>query len=123
MTRDAGFAVSTDRPEVVRRIGLLGCGRIGRLHADILLPSIAGFELVAVADVVPRRRPRVSPRPPARVSRAIEDLLAADDIDTVAICTSTDTHVDLVVAGRGGRQGDLLREAGQPRPTPWSIRR
>jgi len=50
MTRDAGFAVSTDRPEVVRRIGLLGCGRIGRLHAS-LLTELAGFELVAVADV------------------------------------------------------------------------
>lgn len=95
MTRDAGFAVSTDRPEVVRRIGLLGCGRIGRLHAS-LLTELAGFELVAVADVAEAAAAGVAESTGARVE-SIDGLLAADDIDTVAICTSTDTHVDLVL--------------------------
>ena len=52
-TRDAGFSTSTEAPVQVRRIGVLGCGRIGRLHAQILAGDIPGFELVAVADVVP----------------------------------------------------------------------
>ena len=94
MTRDAGFTVAVEEVAVVRRIGVLGCGRIGRMHADILA-EMAGFELVAVADVVPAAAEGVAARTGARVS-SIEDLLAADDIDTVAICTSTDTHVDLV---------------------------
>ncbi len=34
------------------------------------------------------------------------------DVDAVAICSSTDTHVDLIVAARGSGQADLLREAG-----------
>ncbi len=94
-TRDAGFSTSTEAPVQVRRIGVLGCGRIGRLHAQILSGDIPGFELVAVADVVPAAAEGVAAATGARVS-SIEDLLAADDIDTIAICTSTDTHVDLV---------------------------
>lgn len=101
-TRDAGFTVTTQTVEVVRRVGLLGCGRIGRLHAD-LLAELAGFELVAVADLVPAAAEGVAARTGARVS-TIEEVLAADDIDTVAICTSTDTHVDLVIAAaRAGK--------------------
>lgn len=96
-TRDAGFTVVTEEVKVVRRIGLIGCGRIGRMHADLLAGEIPGFELVAVADVVPDAAEGVATRTGARVS-TIEALLAADDVDTVAICTSTDTHVDLIVA-------------------------
>ncbi len=95
MTRDAGFEVASTDVAAVRRIGVLGCGRIGRMHADILA-ELPGFDLVAVADVVAEAAAAVAARTGARVS-TIEDLIAADDIDTVAICTSTDTHVDLVL--------------------------
>jgi myo-inositol 2-dehydrogenase/D-chiro-inositol 1-dehydrogenase len=94
--RDAGFAVTTDKTTVVRRIGVLGCGRIGRMHADILAAQVPGFEVVAVADVVPAAAEAVAAATGARVS-AIDELIGAEDIDTVAICTSTDTHVELVV--------------------------
>ena len=34
----------------------------------------------------------------------VEELLAADDVDAVAICSSTDTHADLIVAAaRAGK--------------------
>ncbi|MBK6885215.1 MAG: inositol 2-dehydrogenase [Tetrasphaera sp.] len=95
--RDAGFAVDSGPAPTTRRIGILGCGRIGRLHAGLLAGEIPGFELVAVADVVPAAAEGVAATTGARVS-TIEDLLGADDIDTVGICTSTDTHVDLLVA-------------------------
>ncbi len=94
--RDAGFSVTTDEVEVTRRIGVLGCGRIGRLHADILAAT-PGFELVAVADVIASAAEGVAAITGSRVL-GIEELIAAEDIDTVAICTSTDTHVDLVIA-------------------------
>ncbi|MBP6997297.1 MAG: inositol 2-dehydrogenase [Phycicoccus sp.] len=96
-TKDAGFTVKTQEVSVVRRIGVLGCGRIGRMHADLLAREIPGFELVAVADLVPEAAQSVASATGARVE-TIESLLGATDIDTVAICTSTDTHVDLVVA-------------------------
>ena len=93
---------------------MLGCGRIGRLHAQILSGDIPGFELVAVADVVPAAAEGVAAATGARVS-SIEDLLAADDIDTIAICTSTDTHVEDVYQ----RQPPRRRP---PRPPPPSSR-
>ncbi len=94
--KDAGFVVTVEEVTDVRRIGVLGCGRIGRMHAELLAREIPGFELVAVADVVPAAAEGVATATGARVS-SIDDLLTADDIDTVAICTSTDTHVDLIV--------------------------
>lgn len=95
--RDAGFAVGTAAPIETRRIGLLGCGRIGRLHAQLVAGEIPGLGLAAVADVVPAAAEAVSATYGAPV-RTIEEVLASDDVDAVAICTSTDTHVDLVVA-------------------------
>ncbi|MFT4008632.1 MAG: inositol 2-dehydrogenase [Nocardioidaceae bacterium] len=97
MTRDAGFGVAA-RPDVeIRRIGLVGCGRIGRMHAGLVAREIPGLELAAVADAIPAAAEGVSDTFGAPV-RSIEDLLAADDVDAVAICSSTDTHADLVVA-------------------------
>jgi myo-inositol 2-dehydrogenase/D-chiro-inositol 1-dehydrogenase len=96
---DAGFAVDKAPALTVRRIGVLGCGRIGRMHAE-LLAEVDGWELVAVADVVPAAAEGVASKTGASI-RSIEEILSADDIDTVAICTSTDTHVELIVAAAG----------------------
>jgi myo-inositol 2-dehydrogenase/D-chiro-inositol 1-dehydrogenase len=97
VTRDAGFAVETGPEVPIRRIGVLGCGRIGRMHAGLLAREVPGYVVAALADAVPAAAEGVSAATGAPV-RTIEELLASDDVDTVAICTSTDTHVDLVVA-------------------------
>ena len=119
---DAGFAVDTGPELPTRRIGVIGCGRIGRMHASLLAREVPGYVVAAVADAVPAAAEGVSAAIGAPV-RSIEELLASDDVDTVAICSSTDTHVDLVIAAARGRQGDLLREAGQPRPRARSTAR
>jgi myo-inositol 2-dehydrogenase/D-chiro-inositol 1-dehydrogenase len=95
--RDAGFALSTEPEPEIRRIGLIGCGRIGRLHAGLIVNDIPGLTLAAVSDAVPAAAANVSAQLGAPV-RSIEDMLASDDVDAVAICSSTDTHVDLIVA-------------------------
>jgi len=94
---DAGFAVATGPELETRRVGVIGCGRIGRLHASLLAQEIPGFLVAGVADAAPAAAIDVSESIGAPVL-TIEQVLAADDIDTVAICSSTDTHVDLVVA-------------------------
>lgn len=94
-TRDAGFAVPHDEVQQ-RRIGVVGCGRIGRMHAG-LLGETPGFTVAGVADAVPAAAEGVSASTGAPVM-TIEALLASPEVDTVAICSSTDTHVDLVVA-------------------------
>ncbi len=66
------------------------------MHADLML-ELEGWELVAVADAVSAAAEGVAAKTGAQV-RSIEALLAAEDVDTVAICSSTDTHVDLIIA-------------------------
>lgn len=95
--KDAGFAVDAGPEVAVRSIGVIGCGRIGRMHASMLAAEIRGFDLAAVADAVPAAAEGVAAATGSRVA-TIQDLLADASVDTVAICSSTDTHVDLIVA-------------------------
>ncbi len=100
-TRDAGFSVEQDEV-AVRRVGVVGCGRIGRMHAGILA-EMPGYVVAGLADAVPAAAQAVSASTGAPVL-TIEELLASDDIDTVAICSSTDTHADLLVgAAQAGK--------------------
>ena len=58
---DAGFAVDDrDRSCRPRRIGVIGCGRIGRMHASLLAREVPGFVVAAVADAVPAAAEGVS---------------------------------------------------------------
>jgi myo-inositol 2-dehydrogenase/D-chiro-inositol 1-dehydrogenase len=67
------------------------------MHADLIAREIPGLQLSAVADAVPVAAEGVSTSHGVP-ARSIDEVLAADDVDAVAICTSTDTHVDLIVA-------------------------
>jgi myo-inositol 2-dehydrogenase/D-chiro-inositol 1-dehydrogenase len=76
------------------RFGLLGAGRIGKVHARAIGGN-ADAKLVAVADAVPEAAKAISAGYGAEV-RTIDKIAAARDIDAVAICTPTDTHADLI---------------------------
>ena len=76
------------------RFGLLGAGRIGKVHARAIAGT-AGARLVAVADVVAPAAEAIAGLYGAEV-RSIEAIEAAGDVDAVVICTPTDTHADLI---------------------------
>ncbi len=78
------------------RMGVAGVGRIGRMHAAILARQIPGATVVAVADVVPEAAATVAHELQV-AAMGVEELLSSPDVDAVAICTSSDTHVELVV--------------------------
>jgi myo-inositol 2-dehydrogenase/D-chiro-inositol 1-dehydrogenase len=78
------------------RIGVAGVGRIGRMHAAILARAIPRATVVAVADVDESSAWQVSADLQVE-ARSVEELIASPDVDAVAICTSSDTHVDLIV--------------------------
>ncbi len=80
------------------RIGLLGAGRIGRMHADLICHRIDGISITAVYDPDRTAATNLGERVGARVTSSSSSLICADDVDAVAICTSTDLHVDLLVA-------------------------
>lgn len=76
------------------RFGLLGAGRIGKVHAKAVTGD-ANARLVAVADAMPAAAQAIADQYGCDV-RTIEAIEAAKDIDAVVICTPTDTHADLI---------------------------
>lgn len=81
------------------QVGIIGAGRIGRIHAETLAFRIPEARIVSIADV--RREAAESAAEHCRiaeVSSSSEDILTDPRIEAVLICTSTDTHVDLIVA-------------------------
>jgi len=77
------------------RIGVVGVGRIGAMHAEIIARKVDGAQLAAVADVHAPLAEAVALQfdVPAMT---VEELIASPLVDAVAICTSTDTHTRLI---------------------------
>lgn len=76
------------------RFGLLGAGRIGKVHAKAV-GSNANARLVAVADAFEEPAREIAKAYGAEV-RSVEQIEKAKDIDAIIICTPTDTHADLI---------------------------
>ncbi len=83
---------------VTIRFAILGCGRIGKMHAQMLDRSVSGTTVSVVYDVVDAAAQAVAADVGARVATSLADAVSAHDIDAVVICTSTSTHVDAIVA-------------------------
>ena len=84
------------------RFGLLGAGRIGKVHAKAVTGH-PGAKLVAVADAMEPAAQAIADQYGCEV-RKVDAILAAKDIDAVVICTPTDTHADLIEAfARAGK--------------------
>ena len=85
------------------RFVVLGCGRIGTMHAEYLHRRASGAEVVGEFDVFGDSAVAVATELGVPAVGSLEDALSLD-ADAVAICTSTDTHVDcMVAAARAGR--------------------
>lgn len=83
-------------------IGLLGCGRIGQVHARSIA-QIDGATVTAVADAFPAPAQDLANRTNAKVMEAME-LINSKDVDAVVIGTPTDTHYDLIhAAAKAGK--------------------
>ncbi len=76
------------------KIGLLGCGRIGQVHARSI-KALDDATVVAVADALPEAAAALAAATGAEV-RDADAILTGPDIDAVVIGTPTDTHFDLI---------------------------
>ncbi|HYT33951.1 MAG TPA: Gfo/Idh/MocA family oxidoreductase, partial [Ktedonobacteraceae bacterium] len=84
-------------PAELLKIGLIGAGRIGRLHAEHLTMRIPSAELVMVADVFEENAKQCAKR--YGIPFATQDyhaVLDHPDIEAVAICSSTNTHARII---------------------------
>lgn len=80
------------------RIGVLGCGRIGKMHAELIARRIPGASLAMVFDAFPSLAIAVGSELGAPVASSAEELINSPEVDAVAICTSTDTHAELLIS-------------------------
>ncbi|HWJ74433.1 MAG TPA: inositol 2-dehydrogenase [Kaistia sp.] len=84
------------------RLGLLGAGRIGKVHAAAIA-AIPAAKLVAVADAFPEAAKALAASSGAEV-RDADAIMAAGDIDAVLITTPTDLHASMIEqAARAGK--------------------
>lgn len=78
------------------RMGLLGAGRIGRIHG-LNLAARKDATLVSVADAFADAAASLAAETGATVA-SLDAILADKTLDAVLICTPTDTHADLIEA-------------------------
>jgi myo-inositol 2-dehydrogenase / D-chiro-inositol 1-dehydrogenase len=79
------------------RIGVIGVGRIGRMHAELIARQVPGAALDAVYDPhEPSARGVAADLGVPAAASASE--IFSSDVDAVAICSSSDTHVELLLA-------------------------
>jgi myo-inositol 2-dehydrogenase / D-chiro-inositol 1-dehydrogenase len=79
------------------RIGVIGVGRIGRMHAELLAHKVQGAAVSAVYDAYQPVARDVAAELGVHAAASLAEILGAD-VDAIAICSSADTHADLVVA-------------------------
>lgn len=86
------------------KVGLIGCGRIGKVHAAAL-ENVATAKLVRVCDVFLEAAQAVGEQYAVPFSDSHTDVLADPDVEAVLICSSTDTHAQFIVdAAEAGKQ-------------------
>lgn len=84
------------------RVGLVGCGAIGRAHLD-LWRETPGAVLAAVCDVSGERARAFAQMAAASAHTSLDEMLASRTLDAVDICTPSGQHVE---------QGVLCARAG-----------
>ncbi|HZT43710.1 MAG TPA: inositol 2-dehydrogenase [Chthonomonadaceae bacterium] len=87
------------------RVGVIGAGRIGKIHVENLSYRVPGAALAAIADVNLPAAQEMAAR--FKIPMAVADytaLLTESNIDAVAICSPSDTHARLIVeAAQAGK--------------------
>lgn len=87
-------------------IGLIGAGRIGKLHGNNLAYSVPGAKIVSVADVYLNDEMKTWATD-LGVKEITDDpmkVIHSKDVEAVFICSSTDSHAELMIeAAKAGK--------------------
>jgi myo-inositol 2-dehydrogenase/D-chiro-inositol 1-dehydrogenase len=82
------------------RIGLIGAGRIGKVHARNLAFALPEAQVLAVSDVnLDSARQCAAECHIPKVVKDHREIMGDPDIDAIFICSSTDTHSQMIVEG------------------------
>ncbi len=87
-------------------IGIIGAGRIGKVHTQSIVNYVRGAKVTAIADpfITPETEEWARGLGIANISRDYRSILQDASIDAVLICSSTDTHspisLEAIAAGK-----------------------
>jgi myo-inositol 2-dehydrogenase / D-chiro-inositol 1-dehydrogenase len=80
------------------RVGLIGAGRIGTAHAEILARRVPSARLIAIADPHPDAAEAIAAPLGTRAATDPDDLFSDPDIEAVVIAASSTSHSKLILA-------------------------
>jgi myo-inositol 2-dehydrogenase/D-chiro-inositol 1-dehydrogenase len=78
-------------------VGIIGAGRIGKLHAELLAYRVPEANVVAIADIFLEAAEKCAAD--FRIPAALKDyraIMENDEIEAVVIASSTDTHAQFI---------------------------
>lgn len=86
------------------RIGVIGAGRIGKLHSNNLANRVPNAQLVCISDVYEPAAKAQAEKLGIAYTTDYHDILNDPTIDAVFICSSTDTHSPISIeAAKAGK--------------------
>ena len=86
------------------RIGIIGAGRIGKLHSNNLANRVPNAQLVCISDVYEPAAKAQAEKLGIAYTTDYHDILNDPTIDAVFICSSTDTHSPISIeAAKAGK--------------------
>lgn len=78
-------------------IGVIGAGRIGKVHTETIAQQVLEAEVMAIADVNLDEAKKLAERFSVKlVSEDYKDILTNPEIDAVIICSPTNTHAQYI---------------------------
>lgn len=87
------------------KIGIIGAGRIGKVHTETIAQSISDADVEAIADIRIAEAEKLASR--FRIpffTDNYKDILSNPDINAVLICSPTNTHAEYIVeSARAGK--------------------
>ena len=87
------------------RSGVIVAGRIGRVHSETVAYTLPEAELLSITDIDHAAAESVAARCGIpTVAHSSREILADENVDAVLICSSTDTHAELITeAAQAGK--------------------
>lgn len=83
------------------RIGVIGAGRMGRVHAESIQKLPESAALAGCVDISPAAAAEFTARFPVRVYPSLAELLGDAGVDAVVIATPTPTHAEIALQALG----------------------